>query len=132
MALTRDKILQADDRPLRRLFVPEWDDVVSIRVLTGQERDAFEGGSLQEGRHFTELLAYYGLEPWGEERADLRAGIVASTLANCHRDPKKRPFEPRDFMPDFEPKKRPTQAQLRQKIAAWVQAMQAVGAANRR
>ena len=30
----------------------------------------------------TELLAFHALEPFGEERADLRAGIVASTVAN--------------------------------------------------
>jgi hypothetical protein len=32
-------------------------------------------------------------------RADLRAGIVASTLANIHRAENQRPFEPQDFMP---------------------------------
>ena len=26
-------------------------------------------------------MAYFGLEPWGEYRADLRSGIVASTIA---------------------------------------------------
>lgn len=52
-------------------------------------------------RQITEWLAYYDLEPWGETRADLRAGIVASTLANCHRDPKQRPeaYRAVDFMP---------------------------------
>ena len=34
-----------------------------------------------------------------EERAFLRAGIIASTIANCNRDPKSDPFTPRDFMP---------------------------------
>lgn len=46
---------------------------------------------------------YAGLEPFGEERADLRAGIVASVIANANRDRKKRPrpYEPTDFMPKF-------------------------------
>lgn len=46
-------------------------------------------------------MCYYELEPWGEEKADLRAGIIASTVANTARDPKKqqRPFTPADFMP---------------------------------
>lgn len=51
---------------------------------------------------FQKWQAFYGLEPWGDERADLRAGIIASTQANCHRDPKSgKPFKPADFMPDY-------------------------------
>lgn len=46
-------------------------------------------------------MAYYELEPWGERRADLRAGIVASTIANVNRDPKRRAkaYAPEEFMP---------------------------------
>lgn len=49
-------------------------------------------------------MAYYGIEPFGEERADWRAGIVASTVANTARDPKvqREPFTPQEFMPKFE------------------------------
>ena len=56
-----------------------------------------------DSRELAEWLAYAQLEPFGEPRADLRAGIVASTIANTHRDPKvrKRPFEPQEFVPDF-------------------------------
>lgn len=52
---------------------------------------------------------YYQLEPFGEERADLRAGIVASTIANVNRDTKRRskPFAPSDFMPDFDNSRAP-------------------------
>jgi Protein of unknown function (DUF4035) len=51
-------------------------------------------------REFTEWMAYYTLEPFGEARADLRAGEVAATIANVHRDPaKSRPFTAPDFMP---------------------------------
>ena len=54
-------------------------------------------------RELTEWQAFYQLEPFGEERDDLRAGIVASTVANTARDPKqhREPFLPRDFMPRF-------------------------------
>jgi hypothetical protein len=54
-------------------------------------------------------MAYYEMEPFGEERADLRSGIVASTVANAHRDAKRRrkPFRPLDFMPRFDGPKRP-------------------------
>lgn len=52
-------------------------------------------------------MAYAELEPFGEERGDLRAGIIASTIANVNRDPKKgRPFKPGDFMPEFGKAKR--------------------------
>lgn len=55
-------------------------------------------------RELTEWLAYNEIEPIGEGRADLRAGIIASTMAEIHRDPKKRqkPFEAAEFMPDFD------------------------------
>lgn len=51
-------------------------------------------------RQFVGWMRYYSVEPFGEERADLRSAIVASVIANTHRDPKKRPepFSPRDFM----------------------------------
>jgi hypothetical protein len=29
---------------------------------------------------FAEEMAYYRIDPWGEERADLRAGIIASLV----------------------------------------------------
>ena len=46
-----------------------------------------------------EWMVYESLEPFGDVRADLRAGIVASTIANVHRDPKRtRAFKPSDFM----------------------------------
>ena len=51
----------------------------------------------------TEWLAFFELEPFGPERGDLQAGIVASVIANVNRDPKKRKKEytPQDFMPVF-------------------------------
>jgi len=54
-------------------------------------------------------MAYYELEPFGEDRADLRSGIVASTIANVNRNPKKRrkAFTASEFMPDFEKERAP-------------------------
>lgn len=50
---------------------------------------------------FSGWMRYYQEEPFGEERADLRSGIVASVIANVNRDDKKKPkpFKPSDFMP---------------------------------
>ncbi|MEW6048249.1 MAG: hypothetical protein AB1609_17530 [Bacillota bacterium] len=52
-------------------------------------------------RELSEWMAYFQLEPWGTEVEDWRAGLVAATIANANRDPKRRrrPYEPRDFMP---------------------------------
>lgn len=51
---------------------------------------------------FRGWLAYSQIEPFGEERGDLRAGIVASVIANVNRDPKKgKAFQAKDFMPRF-------------------------------
>lgn len=52
---------------------------------------------------FAEWLAYARVEPFGEERADLRMGIVASTIANVNRGKGQKPYKPQNFMPDFEP-----------------------------
>ena len=49
---------------------------------------------------FTEWTAYDMLDPIGDERADLHAGIVASSVirAACP----KADVKPIDFMPDFD------------------------------
>lgn len=52
-------------------------------------------------KEMTEWVAFLELEPHGEERADLRAGIVASTYANANRKKGQKAFKPTDFMPKF-------------------------------
>lgn len=49
-------------------------------------------------REFHEWIAFYEIDPWGDQRADVRAGIIASTLANIHRDKHAKAFKPQDFM----------------------------------
>lgn len=50
-----------------------------------------------------EWVAYYKYDPFGNDRNDLQACIIAATVANASRDPKEtpRPYEPADFMPKF-------------------------------
>ena len=55
-------------------------------------------------RELAEWMAFAQLEPFGEERADLRSAIVASTMANAWRGKRQGPFTPKDFMPRFDPK----------------------------
>lgn len=54
-----------------------------------------------DSRELSEWWAFYQLEPWGCETEDLRSGVVAATVANANRDPKKRyrAYQPTDFMP---------------------------------
>lgn len=73
-------------------------------------------------QELSEWLAYYELEPFGEERADLRMGILASVFANANRDPKKgRAFKPQDFIPSFEgkAKKQQTPQEIYQAFRSW-------------
>jgi hypothetical protein len=67
--------------------------------------------------------AYFDQEPWGEERADLRSAIVASTIANVNRGKGRKPFRPRDFMP-FAPREKTA---LDTKISAAMQSLQKRG-----
>lgn len=48
-----------------------------------------------------EWMAYASLEPFGEERADLRSAIVCATVANASVSAadRRRPFLPEDFLP---------------------------------
>lgn len=59
-----------------------------------------------------EWIAYSHVDPFGEERDDLRAGIIASVIANSNRNPKKRPrpFTPGDFMPKLDRRPKKTQS----------------------
>lgn len=55
-------------------------------------------------KRLTEWAAFLQLEPQGEERADLRAGIISSVIANANRKKGTKPFKPSDFMPKFDHK----------------------------
>ena len=47
-------------------------------------------------------MAFYNLDPFGDVRGDLQAGIVASTIANANSGKGSRTFQPVDFMPLME------------------------------
>ena len=52
-----------------------------------------------DSRELSEWVAYDSIEPIGDIRMDLVGGVVASTLANCHRGKNQSAFRPLDFMP---------------------------------
>lgn len=43
-------------------------------------------------------MAYFQVEPFGEERADLRAGVIASILVNINRRRGATVSKPSDFI----------------------------------
>ena len=71
-------------------------------------------------RLFLEWVAYFHVEPFGEERDDLRTGILASTMANVMST--KGKSVPMDFMPFA---KRP-----RHKMAGMIDTLRATAHAN--
>lgn len=75
------------------------------------------------GRELAEWMAFYQVEPFGDVRGDLQAGIVASTLANVYRDRKKKPkpYNPEEFMPKFErPKRAPNWGAVQRHMMRWM------------
>lgn len=70
-------------------------------------------------QELTDWQAYAAIEPFGEERADMRSALIASVLANVHRDPKKRPqpFTIDDFML-FTEERELTQDEIANKVLA--------------
>lgn len=70
-----------------------------------------------DSREFVEWQAYFGLDPFGEDRADLRAGIIAMTIANSQRAKGTRPFTAQEFMPTFG-RRRPREEQTPQQMLA--------------
>ena len=64
-----------------------------------------------------EWLAYYALDPWTEDRADLRAGVVAAVVANVNS--KRGRFKPSDFMPRYGPPRKRSGSELRGIAERW-------------
>lgn len=63
-------------------------------------------GELQDrvsSAEFGEYLAYYGIEPFGGIMDSLRAGVVASVVANGNRGKDTKPYQPSDFFPHILP-----------------------------
>lgn len=73
---------------------------------------------------FRGWIAYYNLEPWGETRADLRAGIVAAAVRNGLRAKGTRSFKPVDFMPQFGPREVDEDG-ITNRVLAWARAFKA-------
>lgn len=55
----RDLILGKDDLPTRPVKVPEWDCTVHVRMMTGDERDAWEQWLVDTQSGRTQVRARY-------------------------------------------------------------------------
>lgn len=56
---------------------------------------------------FSDWMAYYRIEPFGERISDVRAGVIAATIANANRGKRQKPFVPADFTPWIKPPREP-------------------------
>lgn len=73
--LTRDQIIDVDDRRYEDVSVPEWGGVVRVRSLTGAERDAYEGAIA--------TVRWDGTTPTVESnRGNIRARLASLTICD--------------------------------------------------
>jgi hypothetical protein len=67
---------------------------------------------------FAEWLAFFRVSPWGEYRADLRAGIIASTVATMNSTG-RHTYKPSDFMVDWDQPAKPAAMSDKQLRDQW-------------
>ena len=60
-----------------------------------------------DSHQIAEWMAYSQLEPFGDQEAFWRSGMVASTIANANKGKNTKAFAPEDFMPKL---KKPKQS----------------------
>ncbi len=86
---------------------------------------------------FLEWMDYYDVEPFGEERADLRSAIVAQVVASSIPTKSKKRFKVKDFMPSFEKKSKhssggkQTAEQMKSTFLAFAEAQNKMVAQNK-
>lgn len=82
-----------------------------------------------DSQEFAEWMAYSVHEPFGPEREDQRAGMIAALIANVNRDTKKRsePYDVEDFFPRYvsTTAEEAAPVDLESKIKSWATAMNA-------
>lgn len=67
---------------------------------------------------FDEWMAFYALDPWGEERADRRAAYLTTKVYNYLRPSEQLPYDFWDFMPYSDRPPPPTDDELVAKVDA--------------
>lgn len=73
---------------------------------------------------FEDWVAYNSLNQIGELRGDLRAAIIAETIANCNRAKGTRPYRRDEFMPFLQAEKEPqTDEEIATSVMQWAMVM---------
>jgi len=54
-----------------------------------------------DSREFSEWQAFWAVEPWGDERADIRSAMICCVTANAWRGKDDPPATLKDFLPKF-------------------------------
>lgn len=71
-----------------------------------------ELGRRMSSAELSKWIAFDSIEPIdSDKRSELSAGIVASTLANCHIRRGVQPLRPVDFMPDWDGSRKQAQTE---------------------
>lgn len=71
--LSKEEILNADDRKIITVDMPEWSGEIRLRPMTGYERDKFEGSNQKKGGgvDFTNIRAKLASLTIVDEKGDL-------------------------------------------------------------
>lgn len=74
-------------------------------------------------REYDDWRRFATQEPFGDQRGDYQAGIVASAALNPHLKKGAKALGPADFLPDFDPPPTPEEQAAKdaeaERIAAW-------------
>lgn len=79
---------------------------------------------------FFEFMVFERLEPFGDLRGDLQAGIIAATLANINRGKNTKPFKAADFMPNWNQPVEQIKQQTPEQVLAIMKILQTVQASK--
>lgn len=80
---------------------------------------------------FTEMMAYYQLEPWGHESDWLRTGQVCAVTASVWQGKRGKRLTASDFIPKFGPKLYPGGKELMRKFEAFKDHLRRAGNGRR-
>lgn len=73
-----------------------------------------------DAEEFSWWLAYYEMQPFGDDREDLRAAVQTSTLANIHRKKGAKPIKPEDVFSNLKRHRREqTSEEMKAACMAW-------------
>ena len=79
-----------------------------LKMTVAELGDRMSSRELQEWIEYQSIVGCLD----SRQRADLGAGIIASTVANAHRSSRSSSFSPQDFMPFVEKPKQTPQQEL--------------------